>query len=170
MKASPKCLLSFDGGVLEPQSFIGIVDGLKGLGFEFLGGNTERGFYKIVDVYDSVEEWIRGEREDLGFINLYWMFFRRDEPPSGLLVLTPECIVFMPGFNRPDDCMWFRLVCVSRKEREEVNEVTSEHGLKWWGEPAHPILYRHCKPSLENAKSFWLDTLEFLEEVGYSMI
>ena len=60
MKVSPKCLLSFDGGVLEPQSFIGIVDGLKGLGFEFLGGNTERGFYKIVDVYDSVEELIRG--------------------------------------------------------------------------------------------------------------
>jgi hypothetical protein len=48
--------------------------------------------------------------------------------------------------------------------------AASEHGLKWWGKPAHPILYRYCRPSLENAKSFWLDTLEFLEEVGYSMI
>ena len=49
------CLLRFSGGnfdkdssILDPQSFIGIVDGLKPLGFEFLGGYTDRGIPKLV--------------------------------------------------------------------------------------------------------------------------
>jgi hypothetical protein len=169
------CLLRFCGGdfdkdssILDPQSFIGIVDGLKLLGFEFLGGYTDRGISKLVDVYSSVKGWLNGV--SVSFTNLYWAFLCRDEPPSGLFVLTPKCLVFIPGVGRPDEFMLFRIVGTSRRKKKEIDEIALNHGLKWWGEPEHPILYRFCELSLGNAKSFWMDTLEFLEEANYSMI
>jgi hypothetical protein len=59
---------------------------------------------------------------------------------------------------------------VPEEEKERVDELALKHGLQWWGEPVHPILYRNCKLSLENAKMFWLDTLAFLKETRYSKI
>ena len=169
------CLLRFSGGnfdkdssILDPQSFIGIVDGLKPLGFEFLGGYTDRGISKLVDVYSSVRGWLNGV--SVSFTNLYWVFLYRSEPPSGLLVLTPRCLVFIPGVNRPDEYMLFRIVGISGSRKREIDEIALNHKLRWWGEPEHPILYRSCNPNLRNTKSFWLDTLAFLEEAHYSMI
>jgi hypothetical protein len=49
-----------DSSILDPKSFIGIVNGLKTLGFEFLGGYTDRGISKLVDVYSSVKGWLNG--------------------------------------------------------------------------------------------------------------
>jgi hypothetical protein len=164
------CLLRFGGGfdkdssILDPKSFIGIVDGLKTLGFEFLGGYTDRGISKLVDVYSSVKGWLNGV--SVSFTNLYWAFLCRDEDPSGLLILTPRCLFFIPGIGRPDEYMLFRIVGASGR----IDEIALNHGLKWWGEPEHPILYRSCEPSLENARRFWMDTLAFLEEANHSMI
>jgi hypothetical protein len=178
LKVQAWCLLRFDEGkifdvgssALEPQNFLGVVEGLTGFGFNFLGGYTDRGVYKLVNTYDNVKSWLKGERGALGFINLYWTFMHRIEPPSGLLVLTPECLIFLHGVSEPYEEMWFRLVGVPEEERERVDELALKYGLRWWGEPAHPILYRNCKLNLENAKMFWLDTLAFLKEVHHSKI
>jgi len=178
LKVQAWCLLRFDEGktfnagssALGPQDFIGIVDELRGFGFEFLGGFTDRGVCKLVNAYANVKEWLNEGREALGFINLYWVFLCRDEPPSGLLVLTPECLVFVQGVSEPSEDMWLRLTGVPRDEEERMDELALKHELKWWGDPAHPILYRPCKPNVENAKRFWLDTLTLLKEAHHSRI
>jgi hypothetical protein len=178
LKVQAWCLLRFDEGktfnagssALGPQDFIGVVDELRGFGFEFLGGFTDRGVCKLVNAYANVKEWLNEGREALGFINLYWVFLYRDEPPSGLLVLTPECLVFVQGVSEPSEDMWLRLTGVPRDEEERMDELALKHELKWWGDPAHPILYRPCKPNVENAKRFWLDTLTLLKEAHHSRI
>jgi|GEM_PF-4727808 len=63
LKVRAWCLLRFDEGktfnasssALDPQDFIGIVDGLKGFSFEFLGGFTNRGVHKFVNAYANVK-------------------------------------------------------------------------------------------------------------------
>jgi hypothetical protein len=178
LKVRASCLLRFDEGktfnadssVLRPRDFIDIVDELRGFGFEFLGGYTDRGICKLVNAYTNVKEWLDEGREALGFINLYWIFLYRDEPPSGLLILTPECLVFVQGVSEPGENMWLRLVGVPKDEEKRMDELASKHELRWWGDPAHPILYRPCRLSLENAKKFWLDTFALLKEAHYSRI
>ena len=56
---------------LEPQNFLGVVEGLTGFGFNFLGGYTDRGVYKLVNTYNNVKSWLKGEKGALGFINLF---------------------------------------------------------------------------------------------------
>jgi hypothetical protein len=178
LKARSWCLLRFDEGktfdasssAIRPEDFISIVDGLRDLGFEFLGSYTDRGVYKLVNAYTNVKEWLDGERTTLGFNNLYWAFMYRDEPPSGLLVLTPECLVFVQGISQPSEEMMLRLVGVPEDETRRMDELASKHELRWWGDPAHPILYRPCKLNVENAKRFWLDTLALLKEAHHSRI
>jgi hypothetical protein len=178
LKAQSWCLLRFDEGktfdvdssAIRPEDFISIVDGLRDLGFEFLGGYTDRGVYKLVNAYTNVKGWLDGERTTLGFNNLYWAFMYRDEPPSGLLVLTPECLVFVQGVSQPSEEMMLRLVGVPEDETRRMDGLASKHELKWWGDPAHPILYRPCKLNVENAKRFWLDTLALLKEAHHSRI
>jgi hypothetical protein len=178
LKARAWCILRFDEGraynanssALEPQNLIDVVDGLTGFGFESLGGYTDRGVDKLVNAYDNVKEWLNGARGALGFKNLYWIFLYRGEPPSGLLVLTPECLFFVHGIGEPGEGMWFRLVGVPEEDKEGADRLALKHGLRWWGEPAHPILYRPCKLNLENAKGFWLDALAFLKEAHHSRI
>jgi hypothetical protein len=178
LKAQSWCLLRFDEGKtfdvdsssIRPEDFISIVDGLRDLGFEFLGSYTDRGVYKLVNAYTNVKEWLDGERTTLGFNNLYWAFMYRDEPPSGLLVLTPECLVFVQGISQPSEEMMLRLVGVPEDETRRMDELASKHELRWWGDPAHPILYRPCKLNVENAKRFWLDTLALLKEAHHSRI
>jgi hypothetical protein len=94
----------------------------------------------------------------------------RDEPPSGLLVLTPECLVFVQGVSEPSEEMMLRLVGVPEDETRRMDGLASKHELRWWGDPAHPILYRPCKLNVENTKRFWLDTLALLKGAHHSRI
>ena len=63
-----------------------------------------------------------------------------------------------------------KVVGISEKEKQKMNEICKHHGLQWYGEPNRPVLYRACVPSVENVKKFHIDLLNFFEEVGYAEI
>ncbi len=62
---------------IEPSALIEFIEFLNGFQqLEFLGGWTERGTTKLVNVYKNLKEYLAGEREKTGFVNLYTIFFR----------------------------------------------------------------------------------------------
>jgi len=149
LKVQSWSLLRFDEGrnfnatlsIWRPHDLIDVVDDFARTGLEFLGGYTDRGLYKLVNAYANIKGWLNGERVTLGFSNLYWVFFVRMEPPSGLLVLTPECLVFVQGINEPNEEIWLGLADVPKDEKIMLNELALKHRLRWWGDQANPILY-----------------------------
>ncbi|MEM2126750.1 MAG: hypothetical protein QXH67_00815 [Candidatus Bathyarchaeia archaeon] len=171
-------ILRFDGGEhfnsscssLEPHALLEMIGRLSDMGFEFIGGWTDRGVNKLVDVYRNVRGWLASEREGVGFNNLYALYLRKVRPPSGILVLTSQVLIFIPGVIDPWEAFFIKLTGIPQSEKLRVEEQSGHHGLKWYGEPSHPILYRRAKPSADNAQEFVEDVLSFLEEAGYPEI
>jgi hypothetical protein len=171
------CLLRFDDGATfdprssatTPSALLRTLDHAQRLGFDVVGGHTERGSSKLlVGVYDEVKGWLEGGR--VGFRNLYDVFLARREPPSGLLILNPNCLVFVPGVRDPRDQPLIKFTGVPKSEKEMTERTCARHQLKYIGEPDHPILYRADAVSAESLEKFVSAVLAFFEEVGYANI
>jgi len=171
------CLLRFDDGrnfnskssVMDLNRFLNLVDSILNLGFEFLGGHTDKGVSKRVNVYENLKNWLSGKREHVGFCNLYDVFFKVTSP-SGILILNPECLIFIVGMSDPSEHISIQLTGISKSEKLWIKELSSKYKLEWFGEPKHPIFYRKCKLSVENVKKFCSDIFNLLEEAGYSEV
>jgi hypothetical protein len=172
------CLLRFDDGAAfdprssatTPDALLRTLDHAQRRGFEVVGGSTDRGRDKLVDVYDKVRGWLEKKRERVGFKNLYDVFLARREPPSGLLILNPNCLVFVPGVRDPRDQLIIKLTGVPKSKKEMMERTCAKHQLKYIGDPDHPILYRADAVSAESLEKFVSAILAFFEEVGYANI
>jgi len=159
-----------DDSVIEPTALVEMIDELLHLGYEFIGGFTDKGMAKIVNAYVNVKEWLSKQREKVGFRNLYAVFLYRCLPPSGVLMLNESILAYFPGIMSPHEALPIKVVGISREEKLKINEVCKRHKLEWCGNPSSPVLYRICNPSVENIKKFHTDILKFFEEAGCAEI
>lgn len=156
---------------IEPSAlieFIGFLNGFQQL--EFLGGWTERGTTKLVNVYENLKEYLAGEREKAGFVNLYTIFFRRKEPPSGILAISPEILVFIPALQEPSEPIFLKFVGFSHSEKQRIKTLATQYRLGFYGEPDRPILYRESGFDIKDVKEFMVDVLRFCEDAVYAEI
>ena len=105
---------------IEPRKLIEIIESLEKLGPKFLGGYTDRGVCKLVNVYENVKEWMRKAREDVGFCNLYGIFFETEKPIFGLLMLYQKLAIFIPTI---DYSLPIRITCIPKQEKERVRNL-----------------------------------------------
>jgi len=178
LKLTQRTLLRFDDeknfnkddSVIDPSTLIEMIDELLRLGYEFIGGFTDRGQGKMVNAYINVNEWLSKQRKKAGFRNLYAVFLYRSSSPSGVLMLDESILAYFPGIMNPHEVLLIKVTGIPKKEKQKMNETCKHHGLGWYGEPSSPVLYRACNPSVENIKKFHIDILNFFKEAGYAEI
>ncbi|MEM0095682.1 MAG: hypothetical protein QW660_03505 [Candidatus Bathyarchaeia archaeon] len=122
------CILRFDEGCMfnaeisavNPETFVRIIDELLSLGFRFVGGHTNRGVNKVVDVYGSVKAYVLNGSK-VNFKNFYSAFLHRVDSPSGLLVLGPEYAIFIPTIKEPLETIRLGVVEIAKDEKQRIN-------------------------------------------------
>ena len=170
---------SFDASAsaTTPENFISIVDTILSRE-DFLPLDdfkhkavTERGEKPITvyTAYHRVKEWLEREAE-VTFSNLYYVFLVKYQSPSGILCVGRYAyLIFMPGLTDYNDTLWIGFTSVSPEEKRRIRELSRLHGLKFWGEPSQPVLYRRVEPPIdaEACEKFVQDVIKFFEDAGY---
>ena len=67
MRFDDEEIFNRDDSAIEPSTLVEMIDELLRLGYEFIGGFTDRGMARMVNVYVNVKEWLSKQREKVGF-------------------------------------------------------------------------------------------------------
>jgi len=174
------CLLRFEDKIRflhdpslfkDPSNFLDFMEKATTLGLKFLGGYTDKGVYSFVRVDISIRDFILGKRENTGFVNLYWVYFYKPNFPSGILALTTERFVFIPGLANVRDEIFVDYINQPNTKKQKLSASCKKYNLKWWGDVSSPVVLREHKKDVINELNPFIDEVEnFFNEIGYANI
>ena len=180
IKDNKGCLLRFEKQIQFSKEFsywsnlsqfIELMDKTESKGFEIIGGYTERGVYNLLkNIASYIHEFIQKKRENIGFINLYWIYFYRRKSPSGMLVIMPFRFIFIPGLTDINQELFIDYTSQPESRKQILSSNCKKRNLKWWGDVRNPVVFRDCEINTGNFEIFLADILTFFHEVGYAEV
>jgi hypothetical protein len=181
LKTSKKeegCLLRFDENktfnkqlsTFTPSSFVSLVDRVLASGLELLGGHTDVGISKMINVKEQVNAWLSRSREAVGFKNLYSIFFLKVKPPRGLFNLFSSGLVFVPGVYDPLEKIAVDFTAQPKKRKEKLTNISAKYNLRWYGDVTQPVVFRFSTLSENSFEQFAKDLDKFFEEVDFAEV
>ena len=89
-------------------------------GLIVLGGTTDGRTSRLQrNIVEDIEEFQNNKRNKVGFTNLYEIYLYKPESPSGILVVMPHRLLFIPGLSDVEQklCIDYTGQPAERKEK-----------------------------------------------------
>ena len=161
-------LFDAESSLLSTDEILNLAKRIASLGLKSLGGWTDKGVSKLVNVESQLEEWTKRLRGKVDFINVYGIFFFKSTSPSGLLAILPSGFYFFSGIVEPSERTLVDFTDQPASRKSKLTEVSKMYDLKWWGDIRNPVLFRHNALKSEKIEAFLEDLGQFFSEVGFA--
>ena len=120
------------------------------------------------NIVEDIEEFQNNKRNKVGFTNLYEIYLYKPESPSGILVVMPHRLLFIPGLSDVEQKLCIDYTGQPAERKEKIDCKAKKQKLKWWGTVTSPVVFRDiCDIDANCLKKFLDHTSAFFREVGY---